>query len=384
MPDTDHDLIIVGAGPAGSATALHLAKRSPALAERTLILERERHPRQKLCCGGLTGDALRGIERLGLDLNEIPNIRADRLHLLFEGSGFPIRVAGDFAFGVIRRNELDAWLADKARKAGFTIQEDTHVTSLRRCDGGIEVHTDRGTLRAKAIVGADGSTSVVRHAFMPRSHVGIGRSLEVITPAASGSFPALPCGDDDGCMEFKRILTGIDGYTLSFPVLEGGVRKRSWAIWDSRASGHGRGPSLEPLLRDAMAAHGFKLGDHEVRGFPIRWYERGVRLSAPNVLLAGDAAGADALMGEGISQAIGYGEIAAGALADAFERGRFDFADYTDRVDRSPLGRSLAIRTWLARHLYSVRSRALQRLLWQRGGKLLEVLLKRHVFGWAK
>ena len=48
MPKIDHDLIIVGAGPAGSATALHLARRAPALAQRSLILERYRHPRTKL------------------------------------------------------------------------------------------------------------------------------------------------------------------------------------------------------------------------------------------------------------------------------------------------------------------------------------------------
>jgi len=48
-----HDLIIVGAGPAGLSTAIHLQHIVPELAKRTLIIEKARHPRPKLCAGGL-------------------------------------------------------------------------------------------------------------------------------------------------------------------------------------------------------------------------------------------------------------------------------------------------------------------------------------------
>ncbi|MFG0332280.1 MAG: FAD-dependent oxidoreductase, partial [Maioricimonas sp. JB049] len=51
-----YDVIIIGSGPSGSSTALHLAQRSPELARRTLILERDRHPRHKLCGGGCVND----------------------------------------------------------------------------------------------------------------------------------------------------------------------------------------------------------------------------------------------------------------------------------------------------------------------------------------
>ena len=47
------DVLIVGAGPAGSALALHLARIAPDVARRTLVLEKSRHPRHKVCAGGL-------------------------------------------------------------------------------------------------------------------------------------------------------------------------------------------------------------------------------------------------------------------------------------------------------------------------------------------
>ena len=49
----DHDILIIGAGPAGLSTALHLAQLAPELVGRTLILEKAHHPRPKLCGGGL-------------------------------------------------------------------------------------------------------------------------------------------------------------------------------------------------------------------------------------------------------------------------------------------------------------------------------------------
>ena len=64
----NHDILILGAGPAGLSTALHLARDYPPLATRVLILDKEHHPRFKLCAGGLTLDAEAILRRFGCDV----------------------------------------------------------------------------------------------------------------------------------------------------------------------------------------------------------------------------------------------------------------------------------------------------------------------------
>jgi flavin-dependent dehydrogenase len=51
------DTLIVGSGPAGSSTALHLVQKDPAWAERILVVDKAVHPREKLCGGGITHGA---------------------------------------------------------------------------------------------------------------------------------------------------------------------------------------------------------------------------------------------------------------------------------------------------------------------------------------
>ena len=125
----EYDIIIVGAGPAGISTALHLAQVAPKLVSRTLILEKSRHPRHKLCGGGILPDGEVILKQLGLDISEVPHYDVGWAHFDYDGQGMTMRVEkkGQFAFRTIRRHEFDAWLADKARTLGFLIQENTEV-----------------------------------------------------------------------------------------------------------------------------------------------------------------------------------------------------------------------------------------------------------------
>jgi menaquinone-9 beta-reductase len=67
-----HDILIIGGGPSGLSTALHLTKTAPHLASRILILEKEHYPRPKLCAGGLVADAESILQRLGLGCQRSP------------------------------------------------------------------------------------------------------------------------------------------------------------------------------------------------------------------------------------------------------------------------------------------------------------------------
>ncbi|MGZ9234333.1 MAG: NAD(P)/FAD-dependent oxidoreductase, partial [Anaerolineales bacterium] len=126
----EYDIIIIGGGPSGLSTALHIARDFPDLTHRILILEKARYPRPKLCAGGLVADAEILLQRLGLDVGEVPHVNADRIHFDFEAKGLNMRVPKRHALRVIRRDEFDHWLARKAEARGVEIREGVTVKNI--------------------------------------------------------------------------------------------------------------------------------------------------------------------------------------------------------------------------------------------------------------
>lgn len=384
MANINHyDVIIVGAGPAGISTALHLANLAPELVSRTLILEKAHHPRPKLCGGGILPDAEVVLRHLGLDITEVPHVDVDWAHFDFDGQGMKMRgeKKGLFAFRVIRRHEFDAWLASKARERGFLIHENTTVKSIAATETGVVVATDQSEYHAAVVVGADGSNSVVRRAIVPHEDLHVARLLEIVTePKPQKSFHK----QSDSYFDFVVVPQGIQGYVWDFPAVEKGKPVRVRGVYDSNVLSFKTDVPLRLALDEEFGRHGLHLSDYKLEGHPLRWFDAKSVFSAPRILLVGDAAGADALFGEGISLALGYGGLAAHAIQDAFTRKDYSFHDYRRAILRSELGKSLQRRTWWARFFYRLRSARFQSFVWRNMGWFIEWVMHTFLLEWAR
>ena len=379
----ERDIIVIGGGPGGLSTALHIARDFPHLAPRVLILEKARYPRFKLCAGGLVLDAEVLLQRLGLDVSTIPHVDVDQIHFDFEAKGLGIHLPGRPALRVIRRDEFDNWLAKKAREKGMEIQEGVTVKDICVEPDGVIVETDQGTFRSQIIVGADGSNGVTRRRILPDTPVHTARVLEILIPAQQSYYSETGRGTS-AYFDFLPVPENIAGYVWDFPTQVKGESMRCWGIYDTNLLADEKRPQLKEPLAMEMSRIGFNLDDCEIKGHPIRWFSPENPMSAPRVLFVGDAAGADPLFGEGISIALGYGALAAQEIGKAFERNEFSFKGYKSRVLRSALGRALIARWIIAYIIYPLKWKWFQLLLWRMMKPVVLLVAWLFVLNWGK
>jgi flavin-dependent dehydrogenase len=394
----DYNIVIIGGGPSGLSTALHLQRIAPHLATRVLILEKEHYPRFKLCAGGLTIDAETILQRLGLDVSEVPHVDADNIRFDFESKGLSIRLPKRHALRVIRRDEFDNWLAGKVREVGIEIREGVTVKNIIPRPDQVIIETDQGTFHAQVLIGADGSNGITRRTIFPNAPVYTARVLEVITPeydviarremtkqSPNRQEIATPARNDkEAYFDFSPVPNNIAGYIWDFPTQINGEAMRCWGIYDTNILANGQRPQLRQTLAQEMDRFGFNLNDYEIKGHPIRWFSPENQMSAPRVLLVGDAAGADPLFGEGISIALGYGAIAAREISESIQRGEFSFGGYRRRVVRSALGQTLIARWVIAYIIYPIKWKWFQILLWRILKPIIVIVAWIFVLNWGR
>jgi len=336
-------VIIVGAGPAGSAAALRIAARRPDLVARTLVLDRSVFPRDKLCAGGLSSIAESQLARVRAapSVASVP-VAATEFVL---GSRREVLRHASVAFRTVRRMEFDAALLDRVRRRGVAVEQGERVRAVHVGRTAVSVVTDRGEHHALAVIGADGANSVVRR------EIGVGTgergfALEALLP--SNARRGAELSEGIAMIDFAPIKAGIGGYCWIFPSRDADSPLLSCGIAVCAPDCARSGRLARSFLLEWLASRGLQCDSSSIRGHGGIAYDPDARLGAPRVCLAGDAAGVDPYLGEGIPCALGTGIAAADAVVAASDRNDFDLTRHHERVRRSAIGEIMARRRLFA------------------------------------
>ncbi len=328
----DADVIIVGAGPAGSASALLLARYR----YRVMLVDKAVFPRDKPCGDYCNPGAAETLDRLGC-LHDVLSAGASKIAgmAVYAQDGSSVEAVFPTGTGLlIPRRRLDAALLACASRAGGEIVEGMAVETAWIHQDGVEVRSTSGrSLRARVLIAADGMRSTIARR--------LGRlAIPVHGRYTVGAyFSGLPHTAPRGELHLGP------GYYCGVAHFGGGVANVCMALPRRLWRRAGPGETFEaalaslPVLADAMA------GARRESAFrctgPVGFASR--EPVADRVLLVGDAAGQiEPMTGQGISLALRSAELAAGVAADALGVGDLSsrhLARYADRRRREAAGR---------------------------------------------
>ena len=307
------DVIVVGAGPAGSSCA----RRAAELGLSVTVLEKSTFPRSKPCGAGLTERSLRLLKG---EQTPVERQRFDTVEIAFDRHLSLIVSGRETLIATTTRAELDSLLARGAEAAGAEVEFGRAVTGLAHEGEGVRVRVGSDSTTARHVVVADGARGSGRR-MLGLSPLLTGGGIYVRVFPGTGGLPELPGG---------RVLFDLTaarrGYGWVFPK---GDHLNIGVFSQCELSAR-----LRRDLDAFVALRGF--GGWRREGpfaFPVPIRRPADALGTDRVLFAGDAAGlVNPVTGEGISAAILSGRLAAEAVSESLDTGRAVSASYARRI----------------------------------------------------
>ena len=309
-----YDVVVVGAGPAGSTLAYELANSGTAV----LLVDKAVFPRQKPCGGGVTAKAAKLLDDI------LPRVAEQSIYDVdFASSGSSIfRGQHDrVVVYTVTRDKLDDLLLQKAAKAGADVAQGTTVARVNASGKSVDVVTDKGNFQGEFVIGADGGRSVVA------SSVGIENRDGFV-----GIETEVSVGDHD-MARWKSLIVADVGWAS---------RGYGWLFPKKDHLSIGIGARIDKA-RNLKSAYwqflnSLNLGQYTVSNWSagfIPMYKGKPKVVQGRIALVGDAAGlGDPLTGEGIGNALLSAQLAAPAIEKALSRGTPSLDAYQQAVEQ--------------------------------------------------
>ena len=328
-----YDCIIIGAGPAGCSAALYAERRGL----KTLLVEKSKFPRDKIC-----GDALSGKSMMVLDdLNIIGKVQSlpgalinsvtfsnpshDEVNISLRGAkrkGMPTGI-------VVPRKEFDYFMFKQVQESGTQVKQNFEVKELLKDDGRVRGIQGNGgqEFLGKIVMGADGFNSVIARKMGFYEHdpqhwvvalrqyyknvQGLTDQIELhfVDEVIPGYFWIFPAGNGMANVGIGMLHKFIKKNNISLKTLLSNVIES---------------PTFKDRFKDAEALE-------EPQGWNLPVGSKHRRNYGHGFMLLGDAAGLiDPFSGEGIGNALYSGKIAAEVAAEAVQKNRFDSASLAE------------------------------------------------------
>jgi geranylgeranyl reductase family protein len=285
-----HDVVIVGAGPAGCAAAFDLCVKGRSV----LLIDKKKFPRHKACGGALTIKAVKALRF------SIAPVARQKCYDLVLGNGIHHRttISNKHPIAVMtKRSEFDSYFLEQTIKAGAQFAVKDGITGLRETNGLVILYTGTEQIKARFILGADGANSMIRKLTGNADWSRKGFALEGSVACSDGPPP--PMEFDFGVVD--------DGYGWIFPKgdhINIGVYTNNPALTLKKEL-------LVNYAHNRLQAHTVS---NIYGGFGCFGGEN-YRPHSKKIFLVGDAAGfCDPFLGEGLYNAIKSGQDAAHAI----------------------------------------------------------------------
>jgi geranylgeranyl reductase family protein len=318
-PGPTSDVVVVGAGPAGATTAIHLLQRQPRLS--VTLLDRQEFPRDKSCGDGLGPGVVRVLEQLGIrDLvrgqsspTAVRVVGPDGIIATAEG---PMIGGKDLSGFVVPRHDFDAMLVKAAVDLGANLVRGTFKsTALDGSRRTVTYTADGATVdeSTQVLVGADGAYSTVRKAL------GLPSAGDSVRHIAMRAYCRLQSPEQTPALQLEFTKALLPAYGWVFPLNDG---RANIGVGLPIAILKRRKLDLNQLLDDFVVAlneRGYRVTDVEGRRSHHLPHSAGmIRMAHQRAALIGDAAGTiNALSGEGIYYGMRAGVELAQRLTDS-------------------------------------------------------------------